>query len=81
MPDAAPVMASRRHAHQLGVRLALGARPSAVVRMVVGQGVRATAVGAPIDLIRRALETIGFEGVPERGKSYLPSWPRTAPAG
>ncbi len=34
--------------HELGVRLALGARPATVLRMVVGQGVRSTAVGVAI---------------------------------
>ena len=34
--------------HELGVRLALGAQPAAMLRMVVGQGVRSTAVGVAI---------------------------------
>jgi len=37
--------------HELGVRLALGAQPSAVVRMVVSQGVRSTAVGVTIGIM------------------------------
>ena len=39
-----------QRARELGIRLALGARPAALFRMVVGQGMRPVAVGAAVGL-------------------------------
>ena len=39
-----------QRSRELGIRLALGARPAALFRMVVGQGMRPVAAGAAIGL-------------------------------
>jgi putative ABC transport system permease protein len=39
-----------QRARELGIRLALGARPAALFRMVVGQGMRPVAVGTAVGL-------------------------------
>jgi predicted permease len=55
-----------QRAHEIGVRLALGARQSDVVRMVVGQGMRVTLAGvtagvAAALLLTRFMESLLFE--------------------
>ena len=39
-----------QRSRELGIRLALGARPAALFRMVIGQGMRPVAVGAAVGL-------------------------------
>jgi ABC-type antimicrobial peptide transport system permease subunit len=40
-----------RRAHEIGLRMALGAEPAAVVRMIVLEGVRMVAIGAIVGLL------------------------------
>jgi putative ABC transport system permease protein len=40
-----------QRARELGIRLALGARPSALFRLVIGQGMRPVVVGAAVGLV------------------------------
>ena len=37
--------------HEIGVRLALGASPGAVLREIIGQGMRVTAIGIAVGLV------------------------------
>jgi len=46
-----------RRAHEIGVRLALGAEPRAVVRMVVGEGMAVSLTGAGIGIVGALLLT------------------------
>ena len=61
-----PAFAVARRARELAIRLALGAAPSALVRMVVRQGLAPVAVGLVIGLagaviVGRLMETLLFE--------------------
>jgi predicted permease len=61
-----PAFAVARRARELAIRLALGAAPSALVRMVVRQGLAPVAVGLAIGLagaviVGRLMETLLFE--------------------
>jgi putative ABC transport system permease protein len=46
-----------QRSRELGIRLALGARPEALFRMVVGQGMRPVAIGAALGLMGAAVVT------------------------
>jgi ABC-type antimicrobial peptide transport system permease subunit len=51
--------------HEFGVRLALGAQPATLLRLVLGQGLRLAAIGIAIGLVgavmlTRVLETLLF---------------------
>jgi predicted permease len=48
--------ASRR-SREIGIRLALGARPTEVLRMIVGEGMRLTVIGVAIGLVLAAAVT------------------------
>ena len=47
---------------EIGVRVAMGASPDAVVRLVVGQGLRLAAIGVVLGLVGRALGVAGDAG-------------------
>jgi putative ABC transport system permease protein len=42
---------ARQRTHEMGIRMALGARPSDVVKLVVGQGFKMTLVGLGIGIV------------------------------
>jgi ABC-type antimicrobial peptide transport system permease subunit len=53
----------RRRVHEIGIRMALGARPGALLKMVLGQGLAMTAVGLAIGiglalLLGRSIATV-----------------------
>jgi putative ABC transport system permease protein len=59
----------RQRTHEMGVRLALGARPSAVFRLVIGHGMGLAGVGLGIGLgaalaLTRYLESLLYEVKP-----------------
>lgn len=58
-----------RRRQEIGVRVALGATPSSVMRMVVGQGLRLAAIGVVLGLagalwVTRSMQTLLFEVQP-----------------
>jgi putative ABC transport system permease protein len=55
------VVAQRRH--EIGVRIALGARTGDVLRMVISEGVRVVAVGVAIGLVIALLAARAIEGL------------------
>jgi putative ABC transport system permease protein len=61
--------AVRRRTHEMGIRMALGARPSAVFRLIIRQGMGLAAVGTGIGLsgafaLTRYLESLLYEVKP-----------------
>ncbi|HKW10881.1 MAG TPA: ABC transporter permease [Gemmatimonadaceae bacterium] len=51
------------HAHEFGLRIALGARPADVMSMVMRQAVRLVAVGAAVGLVGAVLVSRGMAGL------------------
>src|SRR5205807_1893822 len=61
---------------EIGVRVALGAEPSAITRMFAGEALRFTVAGAVIGIaaalvLSRSLETLLFETSPRDPLSFL----------
>jgi ABC-type antimicrobial peptide transport system permease subunit len=60
---------------EIGLRMAIGARPSDVVRMILGGGLKLTLIGVVIGLagavaLARYVETLLFEVAPSDPVSY-----------
>jgi putative ABC transport system permease protein len=65
-----------QRSRELGIRLALGAKPAALFRMVVGQGMRPVAAGSAIGLagavaVTRLMESLLFGVTPIDPAAYL----------
>ncbi len=61
--------------HEIGIRLALGARPRDVFRLVIGRGMLLAAMGAAVGLVAafglaRYLETLLFQIKPHDGQAF-----------
>ena len=64
-----------QRSRELGIRVALGARPAAIFGLVVGQGLRAVAIGAAAGIaaslgITRAMQSLLFEIAPLDAPTY-----------
>jgi putative ABC transport system permease protein len=69
-------LAVSQRVHEIGVRMAIGARPAEIVRMILGQGMGLALVGVAIGLatafgLTRAVKSLLFEVAPDDPTTFV----------
>jgi putative ABC transport system permease protein len=69
-------LAVSQRVHEIGVRMAIGARPAEIVRMILGQGMGLALVGLAIGLatafgLTRAVKSLLFEVAPDDPTTFI----------